>query len=55
MLTRREWVIALIAVLIGIGLTRAYDEFVIWLDIDTCLDSGGRWNERTDECERQGP
>lgn len=39
------------AVLIVASLAILFFYFKRWIDIDRCLDRGGRWNYETRECE----
>jgi hypothetical protein len=39
------WVVALIAMI------WIFSEIIQFFKVDSCLDSGGRWNYETNECE----
>ena len=48
---RRNTILTLFVALIGIGLVIASAKIKELIDIDRCLDSGGKWNYETKKCE----
>ncbi len=48
---KRSGLAILLAVVFLVGLAVGYCSRG-WLDVDRCLDSGGRWNEQYRLCER---
>lgn len=49
-MTRREWTIALVAFVIGAVVLRGCMSFLSSLEIDGCLDGGGKWDYQFDRC-----
>jgi hypothetical protein len=49
-MSRREWTIAAVALVIGALTMRGCTSFLSWLEIDGCLDSGGKWDYQFKQC-----
>lgn len=49
-MNRREWTIAAVAFVIGAVALRGCTGFLSWLEIDGCLDSGGKWDYQFKTC-----
>lgn len=49
-MTKREWMVAGVAFVLGAVALQAGSRFLTWLQVDSCLDDGGKWDYQFRTC-----